>query len=138
MHFHPTEADGNTAVGNQALSSVQGDGNTAVGNMALPSATGKFNLSLGQNAGLHASTGDVNILIANAGVDGESNTMRIGTDGNQTNTYISGINGVTIGGGVPVYIDSSGHLGRIFSPRGFKKDIQDMGDASLSCFDCGQ
>jgi hypothetical protein len=91
--------NGNTAVGPGVLVKVAGDGNTAVGNQALPNATGKYNLALGQNAGEFLQTGDVNIYIANAGVDGESNTTRIGADGNQTRTFISGIQGVATGTG---------------------------------------
>jgi hypothetical protein len=79
------------------------------------------------------------------GVDGESNTIRIGntniidpesnaifigTEGTQTNTFIAGISGVTVAGGVGVIIDTSGHLGTIVSSERFKDQIKPMDKAS--------
>jgi hypothetical protein len=74
----------------------------------------------------------VNVLVAHAGVDWESNTTRIGTEGNQTRTFISGVRGVQTGSSnaVNAMSDSNGQLGTINSSRRFKEDIQDMGDAS--------
>jgi hypothetical protein len=65
-------------------------------------------------------------------VDGESNTTRIGTQGNQNRTFISGVRGVSTGvaNGVPVVIDSNGQLGTVNSSRRFKEDIADMAGAS--------
>ena len=47
--------------------------------------------------------------------------MRLGQNGMQTNTYIAGISGVTVAGGVHVIIDSTGHLGTIVSSKRFKE-----------------
>jgi hypothetical protein len=121
--------DDNTAVGNQALVfnttgsfntangatalvlNTTGNNNTASGNDALHSnTTGSFNIALGDSAGFNLTTGDNNIDIGNNGVAVESNTIRIGTEGTQTATYIAGISGVTVSG-EPVVVDSSGHLG---------------------------
>jgi len=118
-------------------SNTTGGGNTAVGVNALQHSTGSFNLALGQNAGLFLQNGDTNVLIANAGVTSESNTTRIGTEGNQTRTFISGIQGVKTGNSdaVAVVIDSNGQLGTINSSARYKEDIQDMGDASSRVLD---
>src|SRR5262249_49836489 len=61
---------------------------------------------------------------------GENNTIRIGTEGAQTNTYIAGISGVTVAGGVGVIVDSNGHLGTSTSSARYKENIQPMDKAS--------
>jgi len=71
-----------------------------------------------------------NIDIANSGVAGESGVIRLGTSSVQTATYIAGINGVNVGSGVPVYINSNGQLGTLTSSARFKNDIKSMGSAS--------
>jgi len=87
----------NTACGTQALSSlVSGIRNSAVGRGALSNVlNGNYNTALGYMAGseyLGVETG--NICLGHIGVVGESNTIRIGTDGaapNQQNKcYIAG------------------------------------------------
>ena len=45
-------------------------------------------------------------------------------------TYVSGINGVTVTGGVAVYVNANGQLGTLTSSRRFKNNIQDMGSVS--------
>jgi hypothetical protein len=130
--FGNANGQGNVAIGRSALQNASTDGNTAVGRYTLEYATGQFNVALGQNAGVALHTGDVNILIGNGGVDGESNTTRLGTEGNQTRTFISGIRNVTTGAanGLNVVIDSNGQLGTASSSRRYKEDIADMGEAS--------
>ena len=96
--------------------------------------SGTRNIALGVNAGLSLTTGDNNIEIANAGVAGESSTIRIGNsniDG-QNRAFIVGIRGVTTGNAdaVPVVIDSDGQLGTVSSSRRFKKEIKPMEQAS--------
>jgi trimeric autotransporter adhesin len=68
---------------------------------------------LGAGAGFFLITGSQNVDIANLGVAGESSTIRIGTSGKQTRTFISGIYGVREGGGAvsAVYINGNGQLG---------------------------
>jgi len=68
---------------------------------------------VGAAAGLGLTTGDGNINIGSQGVAGESGKIRIG--GSQTGTYIAGISGVTVAGGVSVIIDTGGHLGTLTS-----------------------
>jgi hypothetical protein len=123
-----TTAGTNTAVGNASLiSNTTGDGNTAVGVNALnANVTGIHNVALGQNAG-KLVTGNSNISIGNDGVAAESNTIRIGTSGTHTKTFISGIRGVSTGqqNAIAVLIDSNGQLGTTSSSRRFKMDIED-------------
>jgi len=89
------------------------------------------------HAGCVLNSGDDNNLIGNVGVDGESNTIRIGTPVSGTNciggvepahtaTYIAGIFGATASGGSTVYVTSDGHLGTMTSSARFKEDIRPM------------
>jgi hypothetical protein len=103
----------------------------AIGYNALfNNTTGGFNTALGPAAGSQLTIGSNNIDIANKGIAAEANTIRIGTTGTQTNTYIAGISGVTVAGGVGVITDSSGHLGTIVSSARFKEAIKPMDTAS--------
>lgn len=109
-------ADSNTAIGDGALlSNTTGTQNTAVGVQALLVKTsGNNNIALGNQAGLNLSNGDNNIDIGNQGVDGESNTIRIGDPAIQTGTYIAGVFGAAPGpDALPVGIDTNGQLGTI-------------------------
>ncbi|MFI5167827.1 MAG: tail fiber domain-containing protein [Thermoanaerobaculales bacterium] len=131
----PWDAD-NTAVGCWAMtnnnpdSATDGYRNTAVGSQSLYSnVTGSNNIAVGYNAGYNLTTGNYNIDIGNQGVAAEGNTIRIGNNVDQTNTYIAGIYGATIDGGW-VLIDGAGHLGTNTSSIRFKQDVADMGDAS--------
>src|SRR5262249_216901 len=47
-----------------------------------------------------------------------------------TNTYIWGISGVAVSGGVGVIIDSKGHLGTVVSSERFKNSIKPMDKSS--------
>jgi hypothetical protein len=121
----------NTATGVNALvSNTTGIANTAIGLSALYSTTGSNNIALGHQAGLNLTTGSSNIDIGNGGVAGESATVRIGTSGIQTNTYIVGISGATVPTGIAVIVDSSGHLGTTTSSARFKEKIKPMDKAS--------
>ena len=73
------------------------------------------------NAGSGLTTGSNNIDIGNVGVRREASTVRIGTTGTQTNTYIAGISGVTVAGGIGVIVDSNGHLGTSTSSARYKE-----------------
>jgi hypothetical protein len=63
------------------------------------------------------------------GVPGESNTIRIG-DATQTATYIAGISGAVVPGGLTVIVDAGGHLGTVVSSQRFKDEIKPMDKAS--------
>jgi hypothetical protein len=120
------------AVGASALNAnTIGNNNTACGSTALRNnTTGKNNIGIGSNAGSALVNGSNNIDIFDRGVAGESNTIRIGTVGTQTNAYVAGVFNVTVANGIDVVIDSSGHLGTIVSSARFKENIKPMDTAS--------
>jgi hypothetical protein len=94
----------NTATGAFALlNNTVGNDNTAVGVAALQNNNGSSNIALGRNAGLNLSFGSDNIMIGNAGVDGDSNTIRLGTSGTHTETRLVGdvkIEGASVFGAI--------------------------------------
>ena len=126
-----TTGSGNTAVGITALFSPHtGNNNTAIGAGALYNAyTGDDNIALGNGAGSNLRTGDNNIYIYDPGIDPESNTIRIGTVGTQTATFIAGISGTAVTG-TAVVVNSSGQLGVAASSARFKDEIKPMNEAS--------
>jgi hypothetical protein len=130
--YNNTTGNQNTATGYNALSgNTTGLNNTASGVNALSNnTTGNGNIALGFNAGLNLTTGSGNIDIGSPGTAGESRTIRLGKIGSQTNTFIAGINGVTVAGGVGVIIDTNGHLGTVVSSERFKENVQPMDKAS--------
>src|SRR5437762_1741582 len=105
-----TTGNNNTATGASALvSNSTGSDNTATGvNALFSNTTGSSNIALGVAAGTNLTTGSNNIEIGNPGVAGESRTIRIGTGGTQTKTFIAGISGVTVPGGVGVIVGTNG------------------------------
>ncbi len=106
--YSNTTGSENTANGIVSLfSNTTGTGNAAVGWSALANNTTGFgNIALGRRAGQNLTTGNNNIVIGNEGVAGEANTIRIGTPGTQTDTYLTGVvhgdgSGLTgVGGGL--------------------------------------
>src|SRR6185437_6905091 len=111
-----------------------GAANTAVGANALANATGSDNTALGESAGVAVLTGNNNIHIGNSGGSNDTETIRIGLEGTQTQTFIAGIRGTTTGvaNAVSVLIDSNGQLGTMNSSRRFKHKIKPMECASES------
>src|SRR5438270_621363 len=132
-----TTGDGNPALGSNALNAnttgnhnTTGNGNTANGLDALVNnTTGNDNVALGTSAGGALTTGDLNIDIANEGVAGEANTIRIGTRGDQTRTFIAGISGAPVAGAA-VKVNANGQLGVAPSSERFKAEIKPMDKAS--------
>src|SRR6266536_2354484 len=122
----------NTATGTFALySNTTGSGNAANGTSALlNNTTGNSNIGFGTGAGQNLTTGSHNIDIGNQGIAAESNTIRIGTQGTQTATFIAGISGTAIGGGVAVRVNANGQLGTVGSSARFKQNIKSMDKAS--------
>src|SRR5205807_1436759 len=122
----------NTATGSHALYyNTTGNYNVANGYNALyNNTTGGYNITLGFQAGLNLTTGNSNIDIGNVGVAGESKRIRIGTAGTQTKTFIAGISGATVAGGVGVIVGSNGQLGTVVSSNRFKDAIKPMDKAS--------
>jgi hypothetical protein len=145
---HNTKGLANTAIGAQALqTNTTGDANaafgvftlfnnstgfrnTAIGVESLKKVNGFDNIGLGYEAGKNISAGSFTICIGSPGVDGDNNTMRIGTPGVQTATFIAGISGVTVPDGVGVIIDNNGKLGTIVSSARYKEGIKPMDKAS--------
>jgi hypothetical protein len=130
--YSNTTSGGNSAYGLNALYfNTTGGSNTAVGPNALYNNTiGSTNIALGASAGNSLTTGSNNIDIGNFGAAGEANTIRIGTTGTHTNTYVAGIYKVTAAKGVAVFVDSNGHLGTATSSARFKDQIKPMDKAS--------
>jgi len=120
------------ATGFDALfNNTTGSRNTAEGYEALfNNTTGINNIALGFLAGGNLTTGNNNIDIGNKGVAGEANAIRIGKVGTQQATFIAGISGVTVAGGVGVIIDNNGHLGTVVSSERYKDAIKPMDKAS--------
>src|SRR5262249_61340771 len=96
--------------------------------------TGSSNIGLGESAGINLTTGSNNIDIGNAGVAGESKTIRIGTQGTQTKTVIAGIFGTTVAGGVGVIVGSGGKLGTVVSSARVKEEIKPKDRANEAVF----
>jgi trimeric autotransporter adhesin len=146
--FSNTTGDVNTATGFQALNSnttgslntangvnallhnTTGGNNTANGEAALQNNTiGGGNIALGFAAGLNRTTGSNNIDIGSRGVAAESATMRIGTTGIQTRTFIAGVRGAAVAGST-VVVNASGQFGTAASSERFKDEIKPMNKAS--------
>jgi hypothetical protein len=125
-----TSGSANTADGPNALiGNITGSNNTAVGYYALQSNTaGSGNVALGANAG-HLTTGSNNIDVANAGVAGESGTIRIGTAGTHDKVFVAGVHGTSLAGS-EVVVTASGQLGTVQSSARYKRDVADMGESS--------
>ena len=129
-----TTGGSNTAIGLEALLyNTTGSNNIAVGNAALQNNTiGLSNVAIGYHAGINLTTGSNNVDIGNStsGVAGESNTIRIGTEGTQTAAFIAGIRGTPVIGGIPVGVTTSGQLGVAPSSQRFKEAVKPMDKAS--------
>jgi hypothetical protein len=128
--YSETSGEGNTAIGSEALNSLtDGNGNTAIGSDSLSlNSNGGYNIALGYQAGAY-TTGSYNIDIGSGGAEGENGVIRIG-GGGYDSTFIAGIYGTTVAGGVEVVVNDSGQLGVLSSSQRDKRDIQSMGDAS--------
>ena len=125
-----TTGYGNEASGVDALlNNTTGFHNTAVGDSALHSnTTGHSNIGVGFNGGFNL-TGSNNIEVGSSGTSSDNNTIRLGTQGTQTATYIAGISGTAMSG-ADVVVSSSGRLGVLPSSARYKEDIQAMGERS--------
>jgi endosialidase-like protein len=124
-----TTASNNTADGFQALShNTTGANNTAIGYNALLNNNGSSNIAVGSSAGANLTSGNNNnIDIGNGGVQGESNTIRIGSA--QLRTFVKGISGAAVSGAT-VVINAGGQLGVSASSARFKDKIKPMDKAS--------
>jgi hypothetical protein len=128
--FFNTTGSFNTGNGaNALLSNRTGNNNTASGDSALlNNTTGNNNIALGAFAGTNLTAGSNNIYIDSRGRSTESGTIRIGTQ--QGRTFVAGISGVTVAGGVGVIVDTNGQLGTVVSSERFKDRIKPMDKVS--------
>jgi hypothetical protein len=122
--------DNNTATGfNAMFDNVGGINNTAHGAFALiRNTSGNNNIAVGYNAG-GKLTGSNNIDIGNPGLQGDSNFIRIGTEGLHTGTFVAGILGSAVNGR-PVVVNPNGRLGVTPSSARFKQQIKPMEETS--------
>lgn len=111
--FQNTTGSYNTAIGLQALfPNTTGNNNTAVGAFtSYNNPAGENNIALGYSAGRNVTSGSNNIEIGNWGVADDAHIIRIGDPAVHFSTFISGITGVTLGGGAPVVVRANGQLG---------------------------
>jgi trimeric autotransporter adhesin len=125
----------NTASGYFAVyQNTTGNNNTGTGYSALlNNTTGNQNIALGNFAGSNLTTGNNNIDIGNMGVAAETNTIRIGTQGTQTRTFVAGVSGAGVMG-VAVKVNAAGQLGVGLSSERFKEEIKPMDKASETIF----
>jgi uncharacterized coiled-coil protein SlyX len=121
-----------TATGMETLfGNTTRNSNTASGVEALSkNTTGNNNIAVGFQAGINLTTGSNNIDVGNNGVAGESKTIRIGTGATQRRTFIAGISGTTVPGGIGVIVGSNGQLGTVVSSERFKDEIKPMDETS--------
>jgi hypothetical protein len=129
--YNNTTGFGNTAIGIAALTdNTTGQENTGVGDYALYSnTTGSANIAIGPSAGINLTTGSHNIDIGALGLAGESNKIRIGKQGTQDGTFISGIFGVAVTGS-SVVVNAHGQLGVSTSSARYKQEIKSMDNRS--------
>jgi len=128
-----TTAGGNSAFGFSALTAnTTGANNVAVGAAALAGlTTGVSNIAIGTGAGGNLNAAESNdIYIGNSGIQGESDTIRIGYIGTVTSAYIAGIYKKTSASGTEVFVNATGQLGTVKSSLRYKHEIADMGDES--------
>jgi microcystin-dependent protein len=104
----------NAALGDSALFSMSaGTENTAMGHGALSSLSGGTgNIAIGSEAGVALTTGSSdNIIIGNPGVVGDSNVIRIGTQGIHASVFIAGVFNTPLTAGTPLLVDNQGMIG---------------------------
>ncbi len=106
-----------TFIGSFSGNSAGGNFNTGIGYASLSQVTtGDNNIALGDSSGQgYTTTESDNIVIGNLGTTGESNTIRIGTQGSgagqQNVAFMAGITGVTTSTPTLATINPSGQLG---------------------------
>jgi len=116
-----TTSSSNVGIGSFSLGNFTTGGgvagsNVGIGSSSLTSlATGVFNLAFGTNSGnVYNGAESSNILFSSSGVNGESNTIRLGTqgtgNGQQNKAFFAGITDSTVAASAPVGVDINGQL----------------------------
>lgn len=123
----------NTLIGSGSGSSLTtGASNTGIGSGALNNvSTGAANVAIGFASGVQYNAAESsNIVISNNGITGESNIIRIGTQGTgagqQNQAFMAGITGTTVAASAPMGISSTGQMsslgfgtiGQVFTSTG--------------------
>ncbi len=107
-----TFAQGNTFTGASAGGfNTTGINNSYYGVSAGVGGNGVNDIAIGAMAGNNNTNGIYNIYIGSPGQGGESNTIRIGTQGQQAFAYMAGIYGNSPSGALPVVINANGQMG---------------------------
>jgi len=123
----PTSGNNNTAVGANAMTgsaTMNASNNTAIGENALTAiSTGSGNIAVGYEAGYNVESGSHNIDIGNEGKSADTGVIRIGKQGTQKSTFISGIDSNVVTGAA-VYVTSDGELGVLASSERYKTSIE--------------
>ncbi len=117
--YNLTSGSDNIGIGRYAFFYLTtGSNNQCLGYSALNNlTTGQYNLGLGYSAGgNYTGAESSNIVIVNNGVLGESNVIRIGTQGNANNQqnkcFIAGLYNTAVGATSNItLVDSAGQLG---------------------------
>lgn len=133
-----TDGSNNTASGYQAGGKQTGSNNTSLGAEAgwrgdfsdSIRLTGSNNIAVGYQSGSQWTSGSNNIAIGNVGNAADLNTIRIGTPGVQSRTFIAGVRNVKVLKGQAVMVDINGQIGTTKSSIRYKEDVHSMGDAS--------
>lgn len=133
-----SSGDSNCGLGSTCFENLTtGNQNVGLGVISLQNITsGSGNVGIGHASGAnYTSSESSNIVLQNPGVNGESNTMRLGSTGvgskQVDRAFIAATFGTTVGGsGIPVVIDSSEQLGTVVSSKRFKENIEDLKEIS--------
>lgn len=139
-----TTGGGNICVGSASGSFLTtGDDNVFIGEavgtngVSAGLTTGSSNVLIGTNsASVYTTNESNNLIILNDGVIGDSNFIRIGSNGGgiaaHTKCFIAGIRGRTTDAAdaIAVLISSTGQLGTVSSSSRYKEDIEDLGEES--------
>jgi len=110
-----TSGSDNVIIGSSSFFLSNGTNNTIIGSRSSTDDGGSYNLFLGaHSASAYNSEGaSSNILLMNAGITGDNNTIRIGTqgtgNGQQNKCFVAGVTGTT-STGTNVIVSSSGQL----------------------------
>lgn len=133
MSLNFSDANNNICMGVLA-GNVGGDSgsfNSGYGYASLNGISGgSYNSCFGQISGEnYVGNESSNVLLANAGVVGESNVMRLGSSGSGNgqvnNCYVAGVNGVTVTG-TAVLCATNGQLGTVVSSIRYKENVEDI------------
>lgn len=107
---------GSSSLGSFTTGTSNAGSNIGIGATAFPNLqTGIFNIGFGSSVGnTYTGAESSNILFSNIGVTGESNTIRLGTqgtgNGQQNKAFLAGVTGTTVASSAPVGVDTNGQI----------------------------